>query len=173
MDATTVNTRMKRLALPVEALLVVGVVPVAAEVPEVTGAVDVEDVDTDVDVVAVVEGVDAGVKVAIGLCVADKLVDVGRPDTEIGRGDLVDRTDVMIRDEVVVATAVVEAAPIVLVEVPTPSDVGIVDGIGIDDVADGRGASNDPFMPVRVKNDDHPEYGMLLFPLSVVEVMAM
>ncbi len=75
MDATTVNTRTERLALPVEALLTACVVTASAAVPEVTGTVDIEDmdtnvdvdVDTDVDVVAVVEGVDVGAKVEIEL----------------------------------------------------------------------------------------------------------
>lgn len=152
MDATTVNTRTERLALPVEALLTAGVVTASAAVPEVTATVDVEDADTNVDVdgdvVAAVERVDDGVKAAIEMDVVNALDDRARLDTEFGNTELVDRTDVIIRDEVVVATVVFEVAPIVLVEVPTPSEVGIVDGIGIDDVADGRGVSNDPFMPV-------------------------
>ena len=156
MDATTVNTRTERLALPVEALLTAGVVTASAAVPEVTGKVDVEDmdtnvdvdVDTDVDVVAVVEGVDVGAKVEIELDVVNALDDRARLDLELDNAELVDRTEVIIRDEVVVAIVVVDVAPIVLVEVPTPSEVTIVDGIGIDDVADGRGVSNDPFMPV-------------------------
>ena len=156
MDATTVNTRTERLALPVEALLTAGVATASAAVPEVTGTVGVEDmdtnvdvdVDTDVDVVAVVEGVDVGAKVEIELDVVNALDDRARLDLELDNAELVDRTEVIIRDEVVVAIVVVDVAPIVLVEVPTPSEVTIVDGIGIADVADGRGVSNDPFMPV-------------------------
>lgn len=77
------------------------------------------------------------VNVLIRLCVV-----------EMGCDEVTKRVDIVV---CVVCTVVfVEIAPRVLVDVPTPSEVGRVDGIGIDDVADARGLLKEPVMPVNL-----------------------
>ena len=85
----------------------------------------------------------------------DELLGNGLVDVENDEGDLM---NVMERDcveagsddvkaELSVGLAV-ETTPIVLVDVPTPSEVGRLDGMGIADVADASGVSNEPVMRV-------------------------